>query len=228
MLFRSNQWVEAIPFRVFEPILMTLGSADKSPQINFNAWRRVLTKTLGTHDLIYTTLECLEIGLRASAGDTDAIERAHSIARNSPPVIPAVQRLGQVICCASKTLAIRECIAAQASYLLAMPSPLDKTLIADAFTRMVAKRWRDFATTQKFLIGLPAFYSPIILQAASQRVPTTSESANLLLLVAEAARISWPTQMAEGLRLLSQRISDRKSTRLNSSHIQKSRMPSSA
>lgn len=201
----QNQWVEAIPFRVFEPILMTLCSVDNLPQINFKAWREVLANRLGTHDLIGTTLECLEIGLRAAARDAEATKTAHNLARNSPPVIPALQRLGQLICCASKTLSIRECIAAQGSYLLAMPSPLEKTLIADTFTRMVAKRWTDFAKTQKFLITSPTFYSPIILNATSQKVPTTSECANLLLLIAEAVRITWPTQMAEGLRLLSQK-----------------------
>lgn len=198
-----NQWVEAIPFRVFEPILMTLCSAEKSPQINFNAWRQLLRKTLGTHDLIDKTLECLEIGLTR---DADATKKALSMAHKSPPVIPAMQRLGQLICCASKTLAIKECIAAQASYLLAMPSPLEKTLIADAFTRMVAKRWRDFATTQKFLITLPTFYSPILLQAASQKVPTIADCANLLILVAEAAQITWPTKMAGRLRQLGQKV----------------------
>ena len=42
------------------------------------------------------------------------------------------------------------------------------------------------------------------------------------------ARYTKPGRLKQGVRRLLERASDRKSTRLNSSHIQKSRMPSSA
>lgn len=80
---------------------------------------------------------------------------------------------------------------------------LHDSVFAHAFTRMVAKRWMFLAREQRFLIGSPALYVPRILEAASQKVPTISECAKLLLLVAESVRLTWPEQMLEGLNHLS-------------------------
>jgi hypothetical protein len=80
---------------------------------------------------------------------------------------------------------------------------LFNTVFAQAFTRMVAKRWSYLATEQRFVLNSPTFYASRILQAASQTVPTISECASLLLLVGEATRLTWPQPMLGRLKVLS-------------------------
>ena len=89
------------------------------------------------------------------------------------------------------------------SYLQCQPV-LYKTVLGQAFTRMVAKRWIYLATEQKFFLSSPMFYASRILGAASQTVPTISECAKLLLLVGEATRLTWPEPMLRRLKELSQ------------------------
>ena len=199
-----DKWVESIPWQVFEPILMTLCSTDSLPQIDFNAWRDVLVSNLGTHEIILNSLDWMETGFRATRGDADATANAKNMAGTAGATPPAIQRLAHIICCASKGLSINECISAQSSFLLKIPTTLATTVFAQAFTRLVAKRWIYLATEQKFLLGSPAFYAPRILDAASQTVPTISECANLLLVVGEATGLNWPQQMRKSLTELSQ------------------------
>jgi len=93
-----SKCAEVTPFRVFEPILMTLCSTDSPPQIDFNNWRSMLANTFGSHDVILKSLEWLEIGSRAATGDEDATAKAKDLAKNSTGVIPAVQRLAHLLC----------------------------------------------------------------------------------------------------------------------------------
>jgi tetratricopeptide (TPR) repeat protein len=193
-----DKWVESIPW-VFEPILMTLCSTDSLPQIDFNAWRDVLVRNLGTHEIILNSLDWMETGLRATRGDADATANAKKMASTAGATPPAIQRLAHIICCASKGLSINECISAQASFLLKIPTILANTVFAQAFTRLAARRWIYLATEQKFWLGSPAFYAPRILDAVSQTVPTISECASLLLVVGQAARLTWPQNMLDSL-----------------------------
>lgn len=200
---QRSKWAEATPSLVFEPIIMTLCSTDDPPEINFNNWSSILSNAFGSNDVILENLEWVEIGLRAANGDGNAIAKAKNAAQNLAEQTPGIQRLAQLICCASKGLSPSDCVSAQASFLLAMSRILHDSVFAHAFTRMVAKRWMFLAREQRFLIGSPALYVPRILEAASQKVPTISECAKLLLLVAESVRLTWPEQMLEGLNHLS-------------------------
>jgi len=199
---QRSKWAEATPSLVFEPILMTLCSTDKPVEINFKNWSSILSDAFSYNDAILKNLEWVEIGLRATNGDGDVIAKAKNAAQNLTEETPAIQRLAQLICCASNALSVSECVSAQASFLLAMPRILHNTVFGHAFTRMVAKRWMFLAREQRFLISSPTFYVPRIQEAASQKVPTISECAELLLLVAGAVRLTWPQQMLEGLNHL--------------------------
>jgi len=139
------------------------------------------------------------------SGEMDAIVRAKDLAWESSSIQTGLRRLAQIICCASKVLAPKECISGQSSYLLWIPTTLENTVTAQAFTRLVARRWIYLAREQRFLLGSPAFSAPRILDAASQTVPTISECANLMLVVGEALRLTWPHQLRERLHQLSQR-----------------------
>ena len=196
-------WIELIPSQVFEPLLMTLASTDSQCQIDFNGWRDVLVRDLGSHDLIVNGLEWMEIGIRASQGSADAIAKAKDTALTASVTAPTTQRLAHIICCASKFLSITECISAQCSFLLSLPTTLENTVNVQAFTRLVAKRWIYLAQKQKFLLGSPAFHAPRILDKASGTVLSISDCASLLLVVAEAARLTWPQQMLDSLHELS-------------------------
>jgi hypothetical protein len=85
-----------------------------------------------------------------------------------------------------------------------MPEVFYKKPLGNAFTRMVAKRWTFLAREQRFFIRSPTFYAPKILDAASQKVPTIAECAALLLVVGEAAGLSWPPNMLASLNELTQ------------------------
>jgi hypothetical protein len=199
---QRRQWAEATPSLVFEPILMTLCSTDEPPEIDFKNWSGILAEPFGYDDTILKNIEWMEIALRATNGNEDAIAKAKKAAQNLAAEAPGIQRLAQLICCASKALSISDCVSAQASCLIAMPPVLHNTVLAQAFTRMVAKRWMYLAREQKFLLGSPALNAPQILEAASQTVPTISECANLLLVIGEAARLTWPQQMLQRLKEL--------------------------
>ena len=80
---------------------------------------------------------------------------------NQIPAGPTGQRLAQVICSASDNIEITECLGLQASLLLNIPKPLQGTVYADAFTRMVAKRSERLARQQKFLLTSPNLYVPL-------------------------------------------------------------------
>lgn len=202
---QQDRWAEVVPSLVFEPILSTLCSTDKSLEINFEKCRRTFCNVFGSKEVILKNLEWMEIGLRATNRDEDAIQRAKRAGQDPIEQTPGVQRLAQLICCASKALSPLDCISAQASFLVAMPPVADKTVFGQAFTRMVAKRWIHLAKEQKFSLSSPSFYASRILSAASQNVPTISECAILLLLVGEATRLTWPQPMLRRLKELSQR-----------------------
>ena len=185
---QRDQWAEVVPSLVFEPILMTLCSIDKPVEINLDKWSSTLRDVIGPNDVLLKNLKWMDIGLRATNGDDAAISEAKNTAQKSDE--QTSQRLAQIICCAAKSLSPLDCISAQASVLLGMPPVLYKTVFAQAFTRMVAKRWIYLATQQKFCLSSPMFYASRILDAASQTVPTISECARLLLLVGEATRLT--------------------------------------
>ena len=199
-----DRWAEGVPSFVFQPILATLCSTDKPLEIDFEKWRRTLCDVFASNDMILKNLEWMEIGLRATDGAEDAIRKAKSTGQNPAEQTFGVQRLAQLICCASKALPPLDCISAQASFLVAMPAVLNKTVLGQAFTRMVARRWIYLATEQKFFLSSPTFYASRILGAASQTVPTISECANLLLQVGEATRLTWPQPMLRNLKILSE------------------------
>ncbi|MBI2230211.1 MAG: hypothetical protein HYU46_14075 [Deltaproteobacteria bacterium] len=201
-----DRWAEGVTSLVFEPILATVCSTDKPVEIDFDKWRRTLCDIFGSNDMILKNLEWMEIGLRATANDEDAIQKAKSTSQNPDEQTAGVQRLVQLICCASKGLSPADCISAQASFLIAMPAVLNKTVLGQAFTRMVARRWIYLATEQKFFLTSPTFYASRILGAASQTVPTISECATLLIVVGEATRLTWPQAMLRRLRQLSQQL----------------------
>jgi hypothetical protein len=198
-----DKWIELVPSQVFEPLLMTLASTDPPCQIDFNRWHDVLVKNFGSHNSIVSGLEWMEIGTRASQGNADAIAKAKDTAMTASVTAPAAQRLAHVICCASKFLPIKECISAQYSFLISIPIRLENTVYAQAFTRLVAKRWIYLAEKQKFMLGSPAFYAPRIRDTASRTVLSISECASLLLMIAEAARFTWPQEMLDSLSALS-------------------------
>ena len=145
-----DKWVESISWQVFEPILMTLCSKDSPPQIDFNVWRDVLTKTLGIQEIILNGLDWMEIGLHAMSGEMDAVARAKDLAWEASSIQTGLRRLAQIICCASKVLSPMQCISAQSSFLLSIPATLENTVTAQAFTRLVARRWIYLAREQRF------------------------------------------------------------------------------
>ena len=166
---QRDQWAEVVPSLAFEPILMTLCSIDKPVEIKLDKWGSTLRDAIGPNDVLMKNLKWMDIGLRATNGDDVAISEAKNTAQKSDE--QTSQRLAQIICCAAKSLTPLDCIAAQASFLLGMPPVLYKTVVAQAFTRMVAKRWIYLATQQKFSLSSPMFYASRILDAASQTVP---------------------------------------------------------
>ena len=198
-----DRWAEGVPSLVFEPILATLCSTDKPLEIDFEKWRREICDLFRSNEMILDNLEWIQIGLRATLGDEEAIKKAKNAGQNPAEQAPGIQRLAQLICCALKSLSPLDCISAQASFLVAMPAVLNRTVLGQAFTRMVAKRWIYLATEQKFFLSSPTFYASHILGAASQTVPTISECANLLLMIGEATRLSWPEPMLDRLKVLS-------------------------
>lgn len=197
------KWADAVPSQLFEPILMAVCSTNKGVEIDFNKWTNVLYRDFGSNDVLLKNLEWIEIGLRATDGDEDAIAKAKNTARQSNEQTSGTQRLAQLICCASTALSPIDCISAQASFLVAMSPILFNTVFAQAFTRMVAKRWSHLATEQRFLLNSPMHYASRILQETSQTVPTISECASLLLLVGEATCLTWPQSMIHRLKELS-------------------------
>jgi hypothetical protein len=199
---QRDQWAQVVPSLVFEPILMTLCSTDTPVDINLDKWRSTLRDIFGPNNALSNNLKWMDVGLRATNGDDAAISEAKNTAQKSDEQIS--QRLAQIMCCAAKNLSPLDCISAQASVLLGMSPGLYKTVFAQAFTRMVAKRWIYLATQQKFFLSSPMFYASRILDAASQIVPTISECASLLLLVGEATRLTWPELMLRRLKELSQ------------------------
>jgi hypothetical protein len=182
---------------------MTLCSIDKPVEINLDKWSSTLRDLIGPNDVLLKNLKWMDIGLRATNGDDAAISEAKNTAQKSDE--QTSQRLAQIICCAAKSLSPLDCISAQASVLLGIPPVLYKTVFAQAFTRMVAKRWIYLATQQKFFLSSPMFYASRILDAASQIVPTISECASLLQLVGDSTRMTWPKLMLRRLKELSHR-----------------------
>ncbi len=197
-----DRWVEIVPSLVFEPILMTLCSIDKPVKIDLDKWRSTVSDVLGPEHTLLKNLKWMDVGLKTTTGDEVAISEAKTIAQKSDE--QSAGRLAQIICCAAKALAPLDCLSAQASFLLGMSPVLYKTLFAQAFTRMVAKRWIYLATEQKFFLTSPMLYASRILDAASQIVPTISDCASLLLVVGEGIRATWPHQMLQRLRELNQ------------------------
>ena len=197
-----NKVVEALPLRVLEPVLMTLCSVISPPKVDLTKWRQVFRDLLGHIDLPESALNWIEVGRKAAAGDKDSILTAKHATWNQTPAGPAGQHFAHLICCSSINIQAAECLGLQASFLLQILKPLNGTVYAEAFTRMVAKRWNDFAQHQKFLIASPKLYVPKILEATSPQVPTLSECAKLLIIVGDAIQARWPVGMLERLKSL--------------------------
>lgn len=101
---QTARWAEVVPSQLFEPILMTLCSIDKSLEIDFAKWANTLYEIFGSNNLLLNNLQWIEIGLRATNGEEDAITKAMDTARQSHEQTPGTQRLAQLICCASTNL----------------------------------------------------------------------------------------------------------------------------
>ena len=62
---------------------MTLCSIDKPVEIDFEKWSRTLCDLFGPNDVILKNLEWMDIGLRATNGDEDAISEAKNTGSKS-------------------------------------------------------------------------------------------------------------------------------------------------
>lgn len=197
-----NKLVEALPTRVLEPILMTLCSVISPPDIDLSKWRQVLRGLFGHIDLLESSLNWIETGQKANTGEEDSLLTAKHATWNQSPSGPARQRFAHLICSSSNNIEAAECLGLQSSFLLQIAKPMEGTINAQAFTRMVSKRWNHLAQHQTFLIDSPRLYVPMILEATSPQVPTLSECGKLLIIVGDAIQARWPTGILGQLKSL--------------------------
>lgn len=191
---------DALPAHVLEPVLMTLCSLISPPDIDLAKWRQLFTDLFGPIDLLESALNWIEVGRKAATGDEDSILTAKHATWNQAPIGTAGQRFAPLICSSSNNIEAAKRLSLQASFLLQILKPLNGTVYASAFTRMVARRWGQFAQHQKFMIASPNLYVPMIIEATSPQVPTLSECARLLIIVGDAIQARWPADTLERLK----------------------------
>ncbi len=162
---------------------------------------KLLEGYFGKNDIIYNAIDLFEKGVKSNFGDEKDFEIIKEYAYNNEKLPEPLQRLPYLTCCASKHLHLNEVLSFQASALLNLSNLLQIKIWAIPFFKMVVNRWKFLAERQKFLFSSPNLWAPIILEATSTEINSSSDCANLILLIGEAIKVNWPSEMLEKLRI---------------------------